>query len=189
MAQKYYKATLENGVSQNTPTITYKVGKVVHPNPDRESKESCGRGIHLAKFIRAAREFVPKAREFYIAKPGAILGEDDKKVRCDSCRIIRRLSDDEVKYLSEQELTTEEKHRKELEVEAEMRKLYGTVYNTGGLPGKNWFQKHCTDITMEDINNQTLEIHRDGKKVMALKPTMKRADVRFAIKTALTEGI
>jgi len=112
-APNYYKATLDNGESSSHPAIFYRAGKVVHPNPDRESKSSCGVGIHLAKSIKAAQKYVPKATEIYLAKPCTILGEDSEKVRCDSCRIIKRLSGSDVERLAKEELTAEERRRKE----------------------------------------------------------------------------
>jgi len=191
--QIYIKATLKNGTSYNTPTITYEPGIIVHPNPDRKSKNSCGVGIHLAKSLRSSKHFVPKAEEFYFAEPGVILGEDSEKVRCASCRIVRRLTPADIKRLEKRELTKEELLRQEeqarkekLEKEAEIRKQLGDlVFTTGGLPGRDWLTDHSGDITMEDINNQTLEIYRNDKKVMSIKPMVKKKHARYAIRTAL----
>jgi hypothetical protein len=192
---KHYliKATMKDGRSYNTPTITYKIGIVSHPNPDRKSADSCGVGIHLAKTLRSAKHFVPKAEEFYFAEPGVILGEDSEKVRCASCRIVRRLTPADIKRLEKIELTKEELIRQEeqargekLQKEAEARRQLGDlVFNTGGLPGKDWLINHSGDVTMEDINSQTLEIFRGDKKVMSIKPVAKRKDARYAIRTAL----
>lgn len=195
MKSKQYliKATMKDGRSYNTPTITYKKGIVAHPNPDRKSKDSCGVGIHLAKTLRVANLFVPRAEEFYFAEPGVILGEDSEKVRCASCRIIRRLTPSDIKRLERKERTREELLRLEeqarkdkLQKEAETRRQLGNlVFDTGGLPGKDWLINHSGNITLQDINEQTLEIYRDDKKVMGIKPTMKRKDAKYAIKTAL----
>lgn len=94
--QKYYiKATLDGGTSGYDPRFKYKVGFNKHPKPDFESKESCGVGIHLAKNVSIARNYVNKASELYLATiAGKILGKDRSKVRVDSCNILGQIPPD-----------------------------------------------------------------------------------------------
>lgn len=182
MQQPYYiKATLENGVSGGSPIITYKVGVVIHPDPDRESKDACGVGIHLAKTLRAARKYVPVAKEFYFAIPGVILGEDEHKVRCASCKIIKRLTPSDLAQLENDEMTDEEKLKKEIE----LRERYGQVYETGGLPGKVWFETHLNDYTDEDIANQGIEIFVDNKRRCGFKPVLSRSKTRAVLRAVM----
>ncbi len=96
--QKYFiKATLSGGRSGYDHNFIYHEGENIHPNPDRKSKYECGRGIHLAKTLPFALEYVPNATEFYLAIPGDILGEGEDKIRTDRCvlwRIPKSLGDD-----------------------------------------------------------------------------------------------
>jgi len=179
MGTYYIKATMENGESANSgPTIHYKHGIVVHPNPDRTTNDSCGVGIHLAKSLRNARRYVPDAREFYLAHPGVILGEDETKVRCASCEIIKLLSPTEIAEIERQEETEQERMKRE----QKMRSCLGQIYVNGGLPGKEWLSQHGNDITQEDIDNQTLEIFRDDKRVCGIKARLNGSKTRKVLK-------
>jgi hypothetical protein len=39
-----------------------------------------------------------------------------------------------------------------------MRNMLGPLVDTGGLCGKEWLLEHGMDVTMEDIENQKLEV-------------------------------
>jgi len=106
----YYKGTMKDGVSCSSlaPKIVYKLGTIVHPNPDRKSSKVCGAGIHLAKSFKAMRDNTQYAVEVYEARPGVILAEDDEKVRCASCFIVRKLSDEEIHKLTLQNFPQKE---------------------------------------------------------------------------------
>jgi len=91
MNQKYFiKATLNGGVSGYDESFIYHEGENVHPNPDYVSKEACGRGVHLARTIEWARDYVVNPREFYLATvTGKIIASDKTKIRVDKCHLTR----------------------------------------------------------------------------------------------------
>ena len=72
--QKYFiKATLKNGVSGHDSSFIYKEGWNKEPNADYQSKEPCGRGIHLARNMEEAQWYVEGAEEFYLAIPAIFI--------------------------------------------------------------------------------------------------------------------
>ena len=90
MAQKYFiKATLK-GMTASYDKSKYRMGKNVHPSPDL-SNVVCGKGFHLARTITYALDYVPYAKEFYLATPGKILGADETKVRTDRCTLLLQI--------------------------------------------------------------------------------------------------
>ena len=95
MAQKYFiKATLE-GMTASYDKSKYQMGENVHPSPDL-SNVVCGEGFHLARTITHALDYVPNAKEFYLATPGKILGADETKVRTDRCTLLLQIPQDYV---------------------------------------------------------------------------------------------
>ena len=93
MAQKYFiKATLE-GMTAGYDKSKYQMGENVHPSPDL-SNVVCGEGFHLARTITHALDYVPYAKEFYLATPGKILGADETKVRTDRCTLLLQIPQD-----------------------------------------------------------------------------------------------
>ena len=93
MAQKYFiKATLE-GMTASYDKSKYQMGENVHPSPDL-SNVVCGEGFHLARTITHALDYVPYAKEFYLATPGKILGADETKVRTDRCTLLLQIPQD-----------------------------------------------------------------------------------------------
>ena len=89
MGQHYFfKATLDGGRAGYDKNFIYHLGLNTHPCPDMISKNPCGIGIHLARNISRALQYVPDATEFYLATPYKILGSDEEKVRTDSCEIL-----------------------------------------------------------------------------------------------------
>jgi hypothetical protein len=182
MEPYYIKATLEKGKSategRGMPSIKYKLGIVIHPDPDKVTSSSCGSGIHLAKSLKMAKYYCPNAKEFYLAHPGVILGEDSNKVRCASCEILKRLSETEIREYEKLEESQQEKMKRE----ERLRQRLGSVYENGGLPGKDWLAQHGNDISQEDIDNQILEIFRDNKRVCGIKARLKRTETRKVLK-------
>ena len=93
MAQKYFiKATLE-GMTASYDKSKYQMGENVHPSPDL-SNVVCGEGFHLARTITHALNYVPNAKEFYLATAGKILGSDETKVRTDRCTLLLQIPQD-----------------------------------------------------------------------------------------------
>ena len=93
MAQKYFiKATLK-GMTASYDKSKYRMGENVHPSPDL-SNVVCGEGFHLARTITYALDYVPYAKEFYLATPGKILGADETKVRTDRCTLLLQIPQD-----------------------------------------------------------------------------------------------
>jgi len=86
----YYKATLENMASGYDPSFHYNMGLNIHPNSDTSSV-TCGRGFHLAKTIRYAKNYVNNATEFYLVTAGKILGNDNTKIRSDECNVLLKI--------------------------------------------------------------------------------------------------
>ena len=162
--QKYYfKATRANGVSGYDDQFHYKLGLNVHPAPDKSNDASCGIGIHLAKTLTAAQHYVPRATEYYLAKAGVILGEDTKKIRCDSCFLIRQISQVAVTRLLAHEAKVEqerirverekEKERKRIQRErAERERRIREILNTQ-LVDKEWLKAHLNDYSDAFIKN------------------------------------
>ncbi len=92
MRKYYFKATLDNMVSGYDPNFVHKMGHNKHPNPDRESKDVCGKGVHLARSIHDALSYVRGATEIYFATSTDIIGGDDSKVRVGEYDILFRIS-------------------------------------------------------------------------------------------------
>jgi hypothetical protein len=179
MRQYYYKATLKNGVSVREPKIIYRIGLIVHTNPDRSSKEACGVGIHLAKTLCAARKYVPRAEEFYLAEAGVILGEDEDKIRCASCKIIKQLTNRQLRHIEFEEKTEEEKSK----MRERMRKGF-----TEPLCGNDWFNKHWNDITQEEIEEQRLIVKTERGEI-SLSPIVSKRDIRQVLATIKTQVV
>ncbi len=136
MGVTYYKATRVSGFSFYDPKFQYHIGQNVHPAPDKTTKEVCGEGIHLAKTLEALKKLQPNYQEIYEASPGVILAEDDDKLRCASCLIIKKLEPKEYRPLPE-----------------------GTPINT--LCGRDWILEHAHDL---DGWTPTIEITGPGSK-------------------------
>jgi hypothetical protein len=148
----YYKATLDNGLSAYKPAdpFIYKIGMNVHPNPNRKSNDACGRGIHLSKTLTKCYSFVNNATEFYLAYSGVILGEDNEKVRCASCFIVKKLTPDEIKEIKTNELTEREREKKWTELKAALP--------TNRFVPDDWILKSALHFTVDDFNKQSIEI-------------------------------
>lgn len=180
MRQYYYKATLANGVSGYDQNFSYKLGINTHPNPDRKGKSACGEGTHLAKTIKAAKKYVPKAKEFYLAEAGVILGEDEDKIRCASCNIIKKLTQKEVGGIEDEQRTEEERT-------AIRRKLLRDFSTIQPLCGENWLFEHYSDVTQEEIDAQRLIISTARGKV-SLSPVLSKKDIRQALSTVKAQA-
>ena len=60
-----YKSVNKDGTSFKTPTIKYVIGKkTVAPDWDADSKEECGKGLHLSPTIQQAIEFGDEGKYF-----------------------------------------------------------------------------------------------------------------------------
>ena len=90
MRKYYIKATLKGGKSaaDYEPVIHYKAGWNEHPDPDRDSKEECGRGIHLAIDIETSKRYVCGQQYYLATEWGNVLGEGIDKIRVDKCYLI-----------------------------------------------------------------------------------------------------
>lgn len=157
--QKFYiKATRDGGQSGRDASFVYHLGINVHPNPDRKSKFACGEGIHLAKTVALAKFYVPTATEFYVAEAGVILGEDNEKARCASCKLIAKIPKESLSALDG------------------LLKLDGNT-----LCGRDWLEKNMFRVTWEDIKGQRLVVTKDKKRV-TLPFEMKSKDRRTVLK-------
>lgn len=167
MIQQFIKATLDNGVSGYDHSFTYKLGKNDHPAPDRESKSSCGVGIHLAKTIKVAKQYVTRATEFYLATPIEILGEDRDKVRCAGCELVRKLSKEEVRQWDKQP------------------KPLGFRLPFRPSLCDEWLDKHLMDISVEDISKQTITVFKEDRKRAIIPAMTKRKRIKELIKASV----
>lgn len=160
MSQQYYiKATLDGGVSGHDSNFIYRLGHNTHPNPDRKSKEACGEGIHLAKTINAAKRYVPKATEFYVTKPGEILGEDRDKIRVADCDLLFQVPKSQLKGIN--------------------YLLGGNApQTTNPLCGCDWLASNMFKLTWADFYAQRMVVSVDGKQRVVLNPLRKRKDVK-----------
>jgi len=131
MAQKYFiKATLE-GMTAGYDKSKYQMGENVHPSPDL-SNVVCGEGFHLARTITHALDYVPNAKEFYLATAGKILGSDETKVRTDRCTLLVQIPQDYIDDYKKVEASAWEAHEKAVvpaweaheKVEASARQAY-----------------------------------------------------------------
>ena len=158
--ERYFKGTHKNGLSFYDHKFIYHLGLNVHPSPDR-SNIICGAGLHLAKSLAALDELAPKAEEIYLAEPGVILAEDNEKVRVAYCWLRRQLSQKEIATIRATEPKKTDKY----------------------LCGDDWFRKHALDVTMADIEKQTIEI-TGGRVRLTLTNTqgIKRKALREALK-------
>lgn len=162
MTQEYYfKATRNNGESGYDSGFRYKLGMNIHPKPDKKSRAACGIGIHLAKTIEVALRFVSRASEIYLAKPGVILGEDDEKLRCGSCFLIKKLDKEEVEHYEKQ---------------SELR------LPTNPICGQDWLNQHQFDISWQDFYNQTIVISSNNHTLPPISSSMKRKDLKVIIR-------
>ena len=120
MAQKYFiKATLE-GMTASYDKSKYQMGENIHPSPDL-SNVVCGEGFHLARTITHALNYVPNAKEFYLATAGKILGSDETKVRTDRCTLLLQIPQDYVDDYKKEEASAWEAYEK---VEVSALKAY-----------------------------------------------------------------
>ncbi len=174
----YYKATKAGGVSCYDATFVYHEGLNVHPNPDKRSERVCptegsGAGICLAKSLRAAKSYGPKATEFYYAEPGVILGEDSYKVRVAYFFLGKRLSEDDLREITMQENQA-----------AELEDLLKNIHPPP-ICGENWLLHHGRDITWEDYNKMTMEVSTDHHR-MTLGTRLKPKELRTALAACLS---
>ena len=112
MAQKYFiKATLE-GMTASYDKSKYRMGENIHPSPDL-SNVVCGEGFHLARTITHALEYVPYAKEFYLATAGKILGADETKVRTGRCTLLLQIPQDYIDDYKKEVASAWEDYKKE----------------------------------------------------------------------------
>ena len=161
----YYKATLVGGVSAFDSSFVYHEGLNMHPNPDKKSMLVCPQkdraaGICLAKTLKAAKKYVPKAIEVYLAEPGLILAEDDDKVRVAYFWRGKLLTAKELDDIVLSEMDEGERN-------VELQKRHGILL-TGIHPppicGEDWIIQHGRDVTWDDWNKQTMEVSSDRHK-------------------------
>ncbi len=187
MNQRYYfKATKEGGISGADANFVYTLGQNIHPDPDRKSKSACGTGIHLAKTLVVAKKYVPKATEYYLAEAGVILGEDDDKVRCASCVLVRQLTKVQVKRILKRAQTVIEEERRKVKQEIERCNRLGRFANTGGLCGLPWLESHFFDHTQEEIDNLSIVIFKDDRKMTAITASTKKKIVRELVHSSVS---
>lgn len=189
MSDLYFKTTRRGGKSETAPHIIYRVGMVVHPDPDRESKSACGKGIHLWKTLKEAERFFVSGaeKEIYLASPGVILGEDSTKIRCASCDIIKKLrKSDKKQYMSEEEKAEEIAFRESAKQQKllEFRRSLG-INGVDPLCGVKWVERNIGVVTQEDIDKCRLEVSVAGKRVLAINPAvkLKKGEFRAIIKS------
>lgn len=189
MNDTYFKVTREGGVSIYDENFVYRIGIVVHPNPDRKSGAACGEGLHLFKsFIKAENTYVPGGvREIYVVHAGVILGEDYEKVRCASCDVLKLLNEQELEAYRKED----EKERKRIKREedrlrklAEYRTKIGVGQGVEPLCGRQWIEDNIGKVTQEDIDNCTLEVSVSGKRVLHINSKVKvsKREVRQIMK-------
>ncbi len=63
-------------------------GWTVHPNPDTESTDACGVGLHLCKRIIDIPHYIPSLSCIYLARYRGKLGESIDKIRVKSVALI-----------------------------------------------------------------------------------------------------
>jgi hypothetical protein len=160
----YIKATLDNGISKYDHNFKYTLGHIVHPNPDRISKDACGIGIHLAKTMRDAKQYFPNATEYYLAKAGEIIAQDFNKVRCADCYILRKLSIKDINYIDSI--------------------LLNNYPLLNPLCGIKWLEQHALDYTWEDFNNETIQISHNNQKT-TVKAGISKKDIKQVLKAII----
>ncbi len=91
METYYFKATKDGMVSGYDPDFVHTMGLNKHPNPDRESKDPCGRGVHLAKTFYDALRYVKAAAEVYLVTSTDIIAGDAEKIRVGEYNVLWRI--------------------------------------------------------------------------------------------------
>ncbi len=171
----YLKATRLGGVSFHDANFVYHLGLNVHPNPDKSSVV-CGVGIHLAKSLRAAFYYVPKAEEVYLAKPGPILGEGDDKVRVAYCFIIKKLTRKQVDILRTYEgVNLDDRQYNEI------KKEWGDLFSTGGIAGKQWLERYLLNFPFSEAKTQGLELIKGDRVVSRMTTNLTKKEIREVI--------
>lgn len=187
----YIKATLDNGWSESgNPKIQYKIGLNVCSDADKDNTSACGKGIHLAKSLEAARSYVHQATEFYLAKSGIILGEDDSKVRCTHRFIIKKLTAQHIKLLTKYEDVVnanlqreKEKERERQEHDNKLSAFIGGLSPNNLLVSKEWLEQHALDVTQAMIDAQGLELFTDNKRACLIKAKLDKKSAKEVIKS------
>lgn len=171
MQEYYYKATLDNKTSSYDQKFVYREGLNVHPNPSKYSHLVCGEGLHLAKTIKLARRIVRGAKEFYLARAGVILAEDDEKIRCAYIWLDKQLTPAEIAKIEKEEA---------------MGIKQGAILtaSTPPLCGRDWLDKHGLDITEADITKLRLEV-KSPTHTFSLGLRMKPKDRKYLLKQAI----
>lgn len=177
MQEYYYKATLANKMSHYDRLFSYREGLNIHPDPNKHNHPVCSEGFHLAKTLKAARNYVPGATEFYLARAGVILAEDDDKIRCSYIWLGRLLSREEVREIDRVEMSVKEREQR-------MRAVGSP---SALLCGQDWLDKHAFDITQVDINALRLEVKTDRHK-FSIGLNTKAKDRKYLLKQAIRVG-
>ena len=172
----YYKATMSDGVSCYDRNFKYNIGLNIHPKPNKSSSLPCGGGLHLAKTLRVAKKLTSGASEFYLARAGVILAEDDEKIRCSYVWLDKLLTKKEMNLIEQEELTNHEKE--------ERRKAMLVGLPKVPLCGQDWIDDHWFDITSDDINALRLEV-KSGNYKFSIGMAMKVKDRKHLLKEAI----
>lgn len=174
MQEYYYKATLINKMSHYDRSFSYREGLNIHPDPNKHSSPVCSEGFHLAKTLKAARYYAPRATEFYLARAGVILAEDDDKIRCSYIWLGRLLSEEEIR----------ERDRVEMSVKEKEQRMQAVGSPSAPLCGQDWLDEHAFDVTQADINALRLEVTTDRHR-FSIGLNTKAKDRKYLLREAI----
>ena len=84
------KLTNQGGVSDYDSKFIYPTsGEVICPDADYNSKDPCGRGIHIALSLSGGLNYMGSPEEIRLVKlTGKLLGKDKDKARYDKCEVL-----------------------------------------------------------------------------------------------------
>ena len=187
----YYKATLKDGFAKEALAYTqkpyqYHIGLNVLPDWKWKSTEPCGHGLHLGKFLKDwyGEEPPPSSHsqyyltEFYIARPGVILGEDSVKVRCGYVFLDRRLTREECRGIVKRE-------QEDIALERGMDNFMRSL-PTSRFVDDDWIKHSRRTFTQADYEAQGMTVITPTR-TMTLKTTHKKGEIRTALKYAINK--
>jgi len=189
--QVYYKATLKDGFAKEAHVyckepFQYHIGLNVLPDWNWKDTNACGHGLHLGKFLKdwygEEPPFPSQSQycltEFYIARPGVILGEDHVKVRCGYVFLDRRLTREECREIVKRE-------KEAIEIERDMFKFMASL-PTSRFVDDDWIKHSHRTFTQADYEAQGMTVITPTR-TMTMNPTIKKGDIRTALKYAINK--
>lgn len=86
-----YKGLCKGMRSGYDPNFVYQKRVNKHPEPDRESKDACGVGLHLCKRIIDIPNFIPNLNEIWLTEynPEDVIAEDETKIRLSKINLVK----------------------------------------------------------------------------------------------------